>query len=105
MTFPVAAHSVPRCSVVMKPTHCCEYSAWPIGVWKDSAFAIGDRHHIGFSAAGDLGFCCRQNLHVLCGASQLVIQLVLCVHPFQWHPLDDGMFTVTITMGNSSCGP
>lgn len=31
-TFPVAAHSVPRCSVVMKPTHSIEYSACPIGV-------------------------------------------------------------------------
>lgn len=32
VTLPVAAHSAPRCSVVMKPTHSCESLPWPIGV-------------------------------------------------------------------------
>ena len=33
VTCPVAAHSVPRASVVMKPTQRMPFRSWPIGVW------------------------------------------------------------------------
>ena len=34
VTLPVAAHSVPRTSVVTKPTQCMPVRSCPIGVWK-----------------------------------------------------------------------
>ena len=33
VTLPVAAHSVPRWYVAMKPTHSSESTPWPMGVW------------------------------------------------------------------------
>src|SRR5262245_65872311 len=33
VTLPVAAHSLPRCSVVMKPMQRMPLTSWPIGVW------------------------------------------------------------------------
>src|SRR5262249_27847742 len=33
VTLPVAAHSAPRCSVTMKPTHLIAGTSWPSVVW------------------------------------------------------------------------
>src|SRR5262249_42106277 len=33
VTLPVAAHSVPRCTVSANPTHFIALTSWPIGVW------------------------------------------------------------------------
>src|SRR5262249_646730 len=39
VTLPVAAHSVPRASVVRKPTHLIASRSWPIVVWKTRPFS------------------------------------------------------------------
>ena len=61
---------------------------------KNPSLAVAERHDHRFVSFGDRRKCRCQHLHILRRATQLVIELIVGMHPRGRHPLCDWMLCI-----------